>query len=56
ELDETSNAERIELANQQMLQNALPSHIAQSFPSKSDLYHHICHSVGIAHISVCYII
>nr|CRZ24569.1 BMA-ACY-3 [Brugia malayi] len=52
ELDETSNAERIELANQQMLQNALPSHIAQSFPSKSDLYHHICHSVGIAHISI----
>ncbi|EJD74574.1 hypothetical protein LOAG_18123 [Loa loa] len=52
ELDETSNAERIELANQQMLQNALPSHIAQSFPIKSDLYHHICHSVGVAHISI----
>ncbi|MCP9258934.1 Adenylate/guanylate cyclase catalytic domain protein [Dirofilaria immitis] len=52
ELEETSNAERIELANQQMLQNALPMHIAQSFPTKSDLYHHICHSVGIAHINI----
>ncbi|VDK89321.1 unnamed protein product [Onchocerca ochengi] len=52
ELEETSNAERIELANQQMLQNALPLHIAQSFPTKSDPYHHICHSVGIAHINI----
>ncbi|VDO55484.1 unnamed protein product [Onchocerca flexuosa] len=52
ELEETSNAERIELANQQMLQNALPLHIAQSFPTKSDPYHHVCHSVGIAHINI----
>uniref|UniRef100_A0A0R3S6Z3 adenylate cyclase n=1 Tax=Elaeophora elaphi TaxID=1147741 RepID=A0A0R3S6Z3_9BILA len=35
-----------------MLQNALPSHIAQSFPTKSDIYHHICHSVGVAHITI----
>lgn len=52
ELDATTNAERIELANQQMLLNILPPHIAQNFPSKSDLYHHICHSAGIAHITV----
>ncbi|CAG9539708.1 unnamed protein product [Cercopithifilaria johnstoni] len=52
ELEERSNAERIELANQQMLQNALPSHIAQNFSTKSDLYHHICHSVGVAHIAI----
>ncbi|VDM97681.1 unnamed protein product [Thelazia callipaeda] len=52
ELEETSNAEQIESANQQMLQNALPAHIAQNFQNKSELYHHLCHSVGIAHINI----
>ncbi|VDK48229.1 unnamed protein product [Anisakis simplex] len=36
----------------QMLLNALPSHVAQTFYSKSELHHHLCHSVGVAFINV----
>lgn len=52
EMEEKSEAELIEAANQKMLLNALPVHIAQNFFTKSDLHHHICHSVGVAYIKV----
>uniref|UniRef100_A0A914RCR6 Uncharacterized protein n=1 Tax=Parascaris equorum TaxID=6256 RepID=A0A914RCR6_PAREQ len=35
-----------------MLTNVLPVHVAQTFYNKSELHHHLCHSVGVAFISI----
>ncbi|VDM44890.1 unnamed protein product [Toxocara canis] len=52
EIEENSDYEHVEAANQKMLLNALPVHVAQTFYSKSELHYHLCHSVGVAFINI----
>uniref|UniRef100_A0A0M3IX09 DUF4371 domain-containing protein n=1 Tax=Ascaris lumbricoides TaxID=6252 RepID=A0A0M3IX09_ASCLU len=52
EVEEKSEYEHVEAANHKMLTNILPLHVAQTFYNKSELHHHLCHSVGVAFISI----
>uniref|UniRef100_A0A158R3X7 adenylate cyclase n=1 Tax=Syphacia muris TaxID=451379 RepID=A0A158R3X7_9BILA len=52
ESEEKVEYSEAEEANQKLLANALPAHLAQNFFLKPDLYHHLSHSVGIAYINI----
>lgn len=46
-MDERRKLERFEYINEQILLNALPTHIAYNYLMRTDPYCHLCHTVGV---------
>uniref|UniRef100_A0A915CN09 adenylate cyclase n=1 Tax=Ditylenchus dipsaci TaxID=166011 RepID=A0A915CN09_9BILA len=46
-VEDNRQLERFEYLNEQILLNALPTHIAHSYGMRTEPYHHLCHTVGI---------
>lgn len=51
-MEESSQLEIYDRINAQILMNALPHHIAYNYLYRTDLYCHMCHSVGILSIKI----
>ncbi|KAH7731831.1 Protein ACY-3 [Aphelenchoides avenae] len=46
-MDERRKLERFEYINEQILLNALPTHVAYNYLMRTDPYCHLCHTVGV---------